>query len=297
MGNQELFLLYDSDLVLRLHNAKNLSDTRKLLARFKNHLNGYPPSPELAKGFLAQYADRKLRTLYRYAQMLRVFMKWYGEPLDLKIKVPKSLPSYTEDSDIDKLFSAIEDKKTHKGCIVRDTLMTALAVTTGMRRGELANLESKDIHGDFLVVRNGKGGKDRVIPLTADISLRLHDFIKGMSENEKVFKLKPPCITMKIKKFARRAGLNNLHAHTLRHKFATDLLERGVNIKVVQQLLGHENLATTEVYLSLTDGAMREAVSRLESEPTKKIEVNKVIIIDGTEYEIEKPKVTFGVMG
>ena len=78
MNNEDLFQLYDSDLVLRLHNAKNLSDTRKILAKFKECLGYYPPSPELAKLFLARYTDRKPRTLYRYTQMLRVFMKWYG---------------------------------------------------------------------------------------------------------------------------------------------------------------------------------------------------------------------------
>ena len=67
--------------MLRLHNAKNLGDTRKMLARFREYLNGVSLSPELAKGFLAQYADRKPRTLYRYAQMIGVFMKWYGESI------------------------------------------------------------------------------------------------------------------------------------------------------------------------------------------------------------------------
>jgi hypothetical protein len=54
MTNEELFKLYDNDLVLRLHNVKNLSDTRKMLTRFKEYLSACPPSPELAKGFLAQ---------------------------------------------------------------------------------------------------------------------------------------------------------------------------------------------------------------------------------------------------
>ena len=135
MTNDDLFQLYDSDLVLRFHNVKNLSDTRKILTKFKQYLNDFPPSPELAKGFLAQYADRKPRTLYRYAQMLRVFMKWYGEPMDdLKVKIPKTLPPYTEDSEIARLFNAIENKKTHKGCIMRDSLLAALALKTGMRR-------------------------------------------------------------------------------------------------------------------------------------------------------------------
>ncbi len=62
MNNEDLFQLYDNDLVLRLHNAKNLADTRKILTRFKKCLGDYPPSPELVKSFLAQHTDRKPRT-------------------------------------------------------------------------------------------------------------------------------------------------------------------------------------------------------------------------------------------
>ena len=268
MQNEELFKLYDSELALRLHNAKNLSDTRKVLARFLlEYLDGFPPTPELAKAFLAQYADKKPRTLYRYAQMIKGFMKWYGEPMDdFKVKRPKSLPPYTEDSDIEKLFAAVESKKTHKGCIVRDSLLVRLALKTGMRRSELANLEPKDIHADFLVVVGGKGGKDRIIPLAPATAQRLQNFIKGMEPGEKVFKLKAACITNKIRQFAKKAGLNGFHAHSMRHKFATDLLEKGANIKVVQELLGHENLATTEVYLSIVDQGLHDAVSLLEKE-------------------------------
>ena len=267
MTNEELFRLYDNDLVLRLHNVKNLSDTRKILTKFSRYLNNFPPSPELAKGFLAQYVERKPRTLYRYAQMLRVFMKWYGEPMsDFRIKIPKTLPPYTKDSEVERLLSAIGNKRSHKGCIVRDTLIVELAVKTGLRRSELANLEAKDIHPDFLVVRNGKGGKDRIIPLVVSIAQRLKNFTQGMKPEEKIFKLKAACISNKIRQFAKKAGLNDFHTHTMRHKFATDLLEHGANIKQVQELLGHENLATTEVYLSTTDQGKRDAINRLDQE-------------------------------
>lgn len=87
-----------------------------------------------------------------------------------------------------------------------------------------------------------------------------------MKPEEKVFKLKAACISNKIRQFAKKAGLNGFHTHTIRHKFATDLLERGANIKQVQELLGHENLATTEVYLSVTDKGLREAVSLLDED-------------------------------
>lgn len=267
MGNEELLQIYDSDLVLRLRNPKNLSDTRKILARFKEHLGGFPPSPELAKGFLAQYANRKPRTLYRYAQAIKMFMKWYGEPMDdFRVKVPRSLPPYTEDSEVERLLSAIQNKKTHKGCIARDSLLVALALKSGMRRSELANLTPQDIHSDFLMVRNGKGGKDRVIPLSPAIAGRLKNFIEGKKPDERVFGLKPACISNKIKQFARKAGLDDFHTHTMRHKFATDLLERGANIKVVQELLGHENLSATQVYLSVTSKGLRDAVGLLETD-------------------------------
>jgi len=127
--------------------------------------------------------------------------------LGLKVKVPKTLPPYTEDSDIQKLLGAVKTKRTHKKLTVRDTLLVDLALRSGLRRRELANLVPKDIHADFLTVRNGKGKKDRMVPLPPAIASRLQSFIKGMEPHENVFKLKAPCITMKIKQFARKAGL------------------------------------------------------------------------------------------
>ncbi len=91
-------------------------------------------------------------------------MKWYGEPMNgFKVKVPKTLPDYTEDSDIEKLLAAIPNKRSHKDCIERDQLLVVLGWRSGLRRAELANLRPRDIHGDSLIVRSGKGGKDRVI--------------------------------------------------------------------------------------------------------------------------------------
>ena len=87
-----------------------------------------------------------------------------------------------------------------------------------------------------------------------------------MNPNEKVFKLNPTSLGMKIKDLAKRAGLDDFHCHSLRHKFCTDLLERGVDLRVVQQLMGHVNLNTTQVYLAVTDKRLREAVNLLESD-------------------------------
>jgi len=129
LDNDTLFDTYINELKLRNLSPNYTKKVWELLSKFKEYLNGFPPSPELAKSFLAQYANRKPRTLYRYAQMIRVFMKWYGEPMDdFKVRVPKTLPPYTKDSDVEKLFDAIENKATHRGCIIRDSLLVALAL-------------------------------------------------------------------------------------------------------------------------------------------------------------------------
>ena len=83
MTNQILLKSYDSNLVLRLHVKKDLTDTRRMVARFLlAFLNGRPPTPELAKDFLAQCANRKPNKLALYGKMIRVFMKWYSQPND-----------------------------------------------------------------------------------------------------------------------------------------------------------------------------------------------------------------------
>ncbi len=160
------------------------------------------------------------------------------QPLDDLIKLPKSMPTYHEDQDVEALLAIIKTKQTHKKMMPRDTLLVELDWRTGLRRKELSNLEARDIHSDFLAVRNGENNKDRVIPLAPTIAKKLHEFTKEMEPKEKVFKLNPTSLGMKIKDLAKRAGLDDFHCHSLRHKFCTDLLERGVDLRVAQQLMG-----------------------------------------------------------
>ncbi|MFH1647046.1 MAG: tyrosine-type recombinase/integrase [Chloroflexota bacterium] len=271
LPNDKLFAMYQVDLILRIRNDKNFQNILNLLTRFKDFLGSYPPSAELAKGFLAQYTGLRPHTWYNYVGEIKRFMAWYGEPIALKAKLPKTLPPYHEDRDVESLLKVIQQKKTHKKMIPRDTLLVELDWKTGLRRAELSNLEARDIHSDFLMVRSGKGQKDRPIPLAPAIAEKLHNFTKEMKPNEKVFKLNPTSLGMKIKDLAKRAGLDDFHCHSLRHKFATDLLDHGADIRAVQQLLGHTNLNTTQVYLAVTDKSLREAVNRLEPNSEERI--------------------------
>jgi len=206
-----------------------------MLERFKTSLGNYPPSAQLAKDFLAQYAGKKPRTLYRYTMMIKPFMKWYGDPIsDLKIKIPKSLPQYTTESDIAKVISAIETKRSAKNTIERDVLLVLTSRHAGVRREELSNLRVKDITKSYLFVREGKGLKDRNIPFSKYLKPRLHLFIEGKEPNAFVFNLTPASISMKINYFARKAGTPWIHTHSLRHRFATSLNEAGAPLTTNQ---------------------------------------------------------------
>jgi len=168
MSNDELFLKYHPELRLRIHNEVNLKNDIVLLDKFREFLGNSRPSPSLAREFISGYHQRSLSTQARYTATIKGFMRWYGEPIDdLKIKVPKHLPQYVEDSQIEKLLSAIRNKRSHKHSVERDLLIVGLYLKTGMRRNELAGLKVRDVHSDFLMVIKGKGEKDRMIPLLA----------------------------------------------------------------------------------------------------------------------------------
>ena len=306
MSNDELFRLYsETELPLRLRSYKNVLETRNFLQKFKDYLGSYPPSAQMAKAFLAQFTHWKTNTLRRYVGRLAAFMSWYGEKLDLKIKAPKTLPPHTRGEDVNKLLKAITAKKTHKKTVNRDSLLVELAYKTGLRRGELANLKVRDIRLDerFLIVRAGKNEKDRIIPLTTGIIAKLRSYINNKDDHENLFGLAPATISNKIREFARKAGVD-LHAHSLRHAFATGLVERGADVRTVQVLLGHSDLSTTQVYLNFTDQHLRDAIDLLETKPPE-VEHNQIIgesagseakgissnLIDKTEERLHKRQI------
>ena len=135
-----------------------------------------------------------------------------------------------------------------------------------MRRGELLNLRWSDVNSDQLIVQGGtaKSRQSRIIPLNVE-SLRI--FKKWESHSEWVFpgQGESPLTHFKrswasVKKAAKLPGLR---FHDLRHTFATRLLERGVHIKTVKELLGHRDISTTSKYLHATDETKKKAVELL----------------------------------
>ena len=272
--NNQVFTDY-FDLIASSQSKNWDYETRRILGQFREFIGEYPPSIELFTRFFQRYSKLALSTRARYYYVFSAFFGWYsGQKIPFKIRAPKPLPQHVPDEDVDKLQTAMRNRKSHKKLVERDIMLVETFNNTGLRRSELSpNLKVGDLHlsgkKPFLLVRHGKGGKPREIPLNDYVRDRLASFTKGRDADESVFGLAPKTISMKIGYWARKAGVS-LHTHSLRHKFATDILERGGNIRAVQQILGHGSLATTESYLAITDKSLRDAVNLLDKGRQKK---------------------------
>ena len=112
-------------------------------------------------------------------------------------------------------------------------------------------------------MRGGKGDRDRVIPMHTDLIEGLSGLVRGKQDKDSVFGLKPRSLGNKFRDWANSAGVD-LHTHSFRHYFASTLATRGVNLRVIQELLRHSSLATTQVYLSVTADHLEDAIQLLE---------------------------------
>ena len=265
--NQQVFAEY-LDLIASSKSEKWHYETRRLLDQFREFLGEFPPSIELFTRFFTRYSKLAASTRSRYYFVFSGFFKWYNQDeIPFKIRVPKHVPQKVTDESFEKLIEAIASRKTHKKKAARDILLVETAYHTGLRRGELSGLEFGDLQleggSPSLRVRRGKGAKDRVVPLNPYIRNRLATAAEGKKPTDKVFNLSAKTISMKLTYWARKAGVPSIHTHSMRHKFATDMLDRGGNIRAVQQLLGHSSLGTTENYLAVTDSSLRDSVNLL----------------------------------
>lgn len=184
-------------------------------------------------------------------------------------KIPSKLPEVLSEEEVDKLLDInLVDKYSY-----RNKAMLELLYATGMRASELTNLKLNNIDLDSCIVRiMGKGSKERIVPINDTTIKYLNIYINNYrkeilnkKDSEYLFisnALKP--ITRQglfkiIKKECIRAGIKkNVYPHILRHSFATHLLNHGANIRIIQELLGHEDITTTEIYTHLSNETIKK---------------------------------------
>ena len=203
----------------------------------------------------------------------------YNDILDtdptLMLETPKAarkLPEVLTLDEIERMLDVIDLSKDEGQ---RNLAIIEVLYGSGLRVSELINLKLSNVHIDekYMLVE-GKGSKQRLVPLSDEaikqiefwMQDRCHLPIKPGNEdylflNRRGAKLTRVMILIIVKDLAERAGIKkNISPHTFRHSFATHLLEGGANLRMIQMMLGHENLVTTEIYTHLDLNYLREEV-------------------------------------
>ena len=190
-------------------------------------------------------------------------------------KTSRKLPDTLSVTEIEQLVSAI-DLSTPEG--TRNKAIVEIMYSCGLRVTELTELKISNIYTDVEFIRViGKGNKERLVPIGSSAlryiqlyqaSIRCHISPKKGCEdilflNRRGGKLSRVMIFYIIKALAEKAGFHkNIHPHTLRHSFATHLVEGGADLRAVQEMLGHESISTTEIYTHLDREFLRDTLHR-----------------------------------
>lgn len=198
-----------------------------------------------------------------YANAIRSFLKYMyraGETVpDLAmIETPRRLrteTSWLREEDLMNLISHMHRE--------RDRLIALVLFSSGVRIGELQQLTVDRLHGNtFTIV--GKGNKPRTCHLSQEIADRLRAYIAVERLDKYIFTgslgqpMQIPSMAQIIRLASERAGLHGIHPHSFRHGFATHLIRQGARVEAVRDMLGHENIQTTQRYLHLTGEDVRE---------------------------------------
>lgn len=187
---------------------------------------------------------RHIRTFLNKAYKL----KYLPEKIDIEmLKVGRALPRYLDKSDQEKMFKY---SKNHGSPNMREMYRVMMfTFNTGFRRSEVANLDYTDcfeIEGGAVAVKTiGKGNKERVIVLNDDARSVL---LSPLPTEGKVFTLKPDYMTHAYKEISRQCKIKDTHFHDMRHTAATELTDLGIPDRQIQELLGHADKSTTQIY-------------------------------------------------
>ena len=226
---------------------------------------------------IAQSSQRRMiagwRLFFKHLVVEDAMKDSPAEMLDLPIR-PNHLPDVLSDEDITKIQSTFDLSLPDQ---YRNNVIIEVLYGCGLRVSELVNLKMSNIYADEQVLQIiGKGNKERWVPINSHAldmlemyihNVRSHYDIKS-GEEKFVFinrlgrHLSRNYVFMFLKQAVENAGLNkHVSPHSLRHSFATELVENGADLRAVQEMLGHESISTTEIYTHLTRDALRNTIA------------------------------------
>ncbi len=271
MNTQEFLKKVETEIKiskLSTYTLRNYLDFNKKLLKFTNKQPEQIEQQD-TKYFLAdKMTDRASSSIILFLAAIKfAYSNVLGKDPTAGIKRPKKenkIPVVLTKQEVAELLKKIETLKSR--------LMLQLLYSSGLRVSEIVNLKKSDL--DFNEntgwVRAGKGKKDRMFIISKKLSKKLEKFINKNLDWNFVFSKTNPLTTRNIQKIvqktAQRAGIDKqVHPHTLRHSFATHLLEDGVDIRIIQKLLGHKDISTTMIYTHVSSKELKKIESPFDS--------------------------------
>jgi integrase/recombinase XerC len=249
---------------MRKNGKSNFSEIdRKDIRSFMGELLSY--------GYKKSSVSRKLSAIKSFCKFLERNKIIKGNP-SVSVKTPKTekcIPSFLSEEEVRTMldFSAL-----NKELDVRNKAILELLYATGIRASELVNLDLSMFDREVKLLRvYGKGKKERIIPVAKAAFESLNRYIstsRGYKEGALFLSKSGKRLTQRdlqriVKKaIVKVATLNQMSPHTMRHTFATHLLNRGANLRAVQELLGHESLSTTQIYTHVSVEKLKEEYKR-----------------------------------
>ena len=237
----------------------------------------------IEKGFSKLSISRKISAIKSYINFLEKF-NYSADNYSELITIPKktrNLPKVMTEKEINQLIKHVEIN-TKKN--FRDDALIELLYSTGLRVSEIANLKMGDINFEKSEIKIlGKGNKQRVVIFNNKSKEKIIKYLKNdkrlislrkgaLFQNKFKEALSPRSIQRLLKKYLNFSGINSKYStHTLRHTFATHLLEGGADIKVIQQLLGHSSPETTKIYTHVSSPALKNVYNNSHPRSFSKI--------------------------
>ncbi len=262
----ELKISKNSDYTIRNYLRAN--------AELLDFCNKFPEEIKIddVKSYMAEkLTEQAASTIIVFLSALRfAYSNILNKDITAGIKRPKrerKLPAVLTKDELKKLLNVIPTRKSK--------LMVSLTYACGFRVSELISLKIEDLNFDEMIgyVRQAKGRKDRVFNIPKFLVKKLAKQTKKQREKDQEYlftgpkgKLTDRNIQKIVRISAKKAGINKeVHPHTLRHSFATHLLENGTDIRMIQELLGHADLSTTQIYTHISTEELKKIPSPIDN--------------------------------
>jgi len=276
MKKSELISKYEHRLTLRNYSENTLKAYLNGLNIFLEYLRSNQIHEKPSSQLEAFFHHCKKDLGYSYSMMKQLLASvsfLYEEVLkeeidfdfNIKMKKPSRIPVVLSVQEVEKFLNSFSNLK-HKAIFT-------LIYSAGLRIGELLNLKMEDIDSDRMQIRihQGKGQKDRYSILSKKVLELLREYVKEYQPKEYLFegqgggKYSSSSIQALMRRHKKKCGITKKATpHTLRHSFATHLLDNGTDTRFIQELLGHKHISTTQIYTHVSSRSMKDVKSPVE---------------------------------